>query len=129
MSFLSSLLLFIFGDIDFLLKALLTVMVMDFITGVIKAYINKNISSKKSIFGLIKKIGLLIIVSVASLLDRTLSLNNTIRNLTIYSFIFSEMVSIIENWGLMGINFPKILSSSLTELKEKVDNDDVNSKK
>lgn len=121
MSILSSILLFIFGDIDFLFKALLTVIVLDFITGIIKAYINKNISSKKCILGLIKKLGLLIIVSIASFLDRTLNLDNTIRDLTIYSFIFGEMISIIENWGLMGIKFPKILSSALEELKDKVD--------
>ena len=70
---------------------------------------------------LVKKLGLLIIVSIASFLDRTLNLDNTIRNLTIYSFIFGEMISIIENWGLMGIKFPKILSSALEELKNKAD--------
>ena len=121
MSILSSILLFIFGDIDFLFKVLFTVIILDFITGIIKAYINKNISSKKCLLGLIKKLGLLIIVSIASFLDRTLNLDNTIRDLTIYSFIFGEMISIIENWGLMGIKFPTILSSALEALKDKVD--------
>ena len=121
MSILSSILLFIFGDIDFLFKVLFTVIILDFITGIIKAYINKNISSKKCLLGLIKKLGLLIIVSIASFLDRTLNLDNTIRDLTIYSFIFGEMISIIENWGLMGIKFPTILSSALEALKDKAD--------
>ncbi len=118
MSFCTSILLFIFGNVDFIFKALLTLMVMDFITGIIKSYINKNINSKDCIKGLLKKFGLLIIVSTASILDRILNVDNTVRNLTIYSFIFSEMISIIENWALMGIKLPKAITTSLKELKD-----------
>ena len=129
MSIISSIILFVFGNIDFKFKALLTIMILDFLTGIFKSYINKNISSRICVKGLIKKFGYLIVVSLASILDRILGVEDTIRNLTIYSFIFSEMISIIENWGLMGIKFPKIIESSLKVLQDKNDTQEINIKK
>ena len=72
-------------------------MILDYMTGVIKGIIKKEISSRVELKGILKKNLYLIIVVSSTVLDKLLDLNYCIRDLAAYSFIFNEIISIIEN--------------------------------
>lgn len=115
----SSFFIYLFGGFDSLLKCLLIVLVLDYITGVLKAIYNKNLSSKESLKGIIKKVGYLLIVILATVGSRLIGDGAmTIRTLVIYFFISNEAISILENWALLGLPLPKKLYGVFTALKE-----------
>ncbi len=124
-SSIASFLLFLFGNFDFILKALLSLMLIDYITGVGRAFITKKVNSSIGGKGIIKKAIYLCVIAVAVLLDNILEVNGGLRTLIIYSFIFNEMLSILENSSAMGIKIPITLYQSL----EKINNDSDNLKK
>ena len=62
----------------------------------------------------------IILVFVALRLD--ISLGTTyIRDTVSIAFITSELISIIENAGLMGLSVPKVLSEAVDLLKNKIE--------
>ncbi|EQH20563.1 toxin secretion/phage lysis holin [Clostridioides difficile] len=63
----------LFGVWDLALIGLITLMVADYLLGIIKGYTLKELSSTKGFKGLAKKSGILIVLIVAVVLDRLLS--------------------------------------------------------
>lgn len=124
-SFLLSFLIFLFGSFDFMLKTLLSLMFIDYITGVSRAFITKKVNSSIGGKGIIKKAVYLCVVAVAVILDDLLEVNGGLRALIIYSFIFNEMLSILENSSAMGIKVPNILYKSLEKLNKDQDENDI----
>lgn len=114
---------YIFGGMDSLMAVLLILIVIDFISGFIKAWITKEFSSSKFYIGGVKKLGILLIVALATQLD-TLMVGETVvfRVASITYYIANEGFSILENWGAMGLPLPKQLKNALAKLKE--DGDD-----
>lgn len=107
------------GGADTSLKAILVVFAIDYITGVCKSIVNKNTNSKVGVKGIIKKVGYLLIIGLATILDRIMGESMAIRNLVIYFFVANEGISILENWAAMGLPLPKKLFEALEKLKEK----------
>lgn len=87
----------IIGGTDSILELLIFMIMVDFITGFIKAIKNKEISSEKIFFGGFKKITILIIVAVAYQLELGLGTNFNLREITITYYIIQELVSVIQN--------------------------------
>ena len=56
------------------------------------------------------------------ILDKMLNTNGGLRTLVITSFIFNEILSILENSSEMGIKIPKVIYNSLEKLKQKDEN-------
>lgn len=121
-SVLGTFFLFLFGDFDFLLKAILTLMLLDYITGVCKSFVKKKVNSSIGAKGIIKKVIYLCIIAVSVILDKMLNTNGGLRTLVITSFIFNEILSILENSSEMGIKIPKVIYNSLEKLKQKDEN-------
>ncbi len=111
-----------FGKLDMPFKTLLMVIVLDVITGLIKAFKNKNLDSIIGIKGILKKIGYLVIVSLSVIVDKIMGATGTIRNVVIYFFVANEGLSILENWQILGLPLPNKLYSLLRQFKEKEDN-------
>ena len=111
--------IFLLGGIDIALISLLIIIVLDYVTGILSAFYNKQLSSKIGYKGIIKKVSYFIIIMVAVLLDRLLGETNLIRTFMIYYFVANEGLSIIENVGEMGIKLPKKLLDALEQLKNK----------
>jgi len=105
------------GGLDTALKTLLVLMVLDYITGLCKAIANKEINSIIGAKGIIKKVGYLIIVVVSVLLDEVVGNTGAIRNIVIYFFVANEGISIIENWGKMGLPLPDKVLEVLEQIK------------
>lgn len=113
------------GGIDKSLIMLITIIAIDYITGICKAIIKKEVNSIIGIKGIIKKFGYLMIVALAVLLDKIIGDTSGIRILVIYFFIANEGISILENWSEMGLPLPKKIFQVLEQLKEKVGDTDV----
>lgn len=75
---------YIFGDMDSMLNILLIFMVIDFINGFIKAWALKEFDSSKFYIGGVKKLGILLIVAVATQLDQLIHIDSmALRTVTV----------------------------------------------
>lgn len=110
--------LYFLGGWDMALKTLLIIIALDYLTGVCDAIANKKINSKIGAKGIIKKVGYLIIVAVSVQLDQIVGDTGAIRNLVIYFFVANEGISILENWGSMGLPLPEKVIEVLEQLKK-----------
>lgn len=109
------------GGWDMALEILLWMIVLDYITGVFKAIFNKKLNSEVGIKGVIKKVGYLIIVAVAVMLDRIIGDTGAIRNIVIFFFVANEGISLVENWVAMGLPMPQVIIDTLEQIKQKGD--------
>ena len=106
------------GGLDMALKTLLILMVLDYITGICKSIVNKKVNSIIGLKGIIKKVGYLILVALSFLLDGVVGDTGAIRNLVVYFFVANEGISILENWGAMGLPLPSKILEVLEQLKK-----------
>ena len=108
------------------LTTLLIFMAIDFISGLIVAGVFKEskktesgaLSSKVGFKGLCKKCMVLLFVLVGSRLDIALG-TTIVKDGVCIAFIVNELISIIENAGLMGIPIPSIIKKALDLLQKK----------
>ena len=120
-SFLLTTFVFLLGEIDIALVSLLIVMTLDYITGVLSAFYNKELSSKVGFKGLLKKFLYLVIIALSVRIDNLMGSSELIRTFVIYYFVANDGLSIVENAGELGIKLPKKLIDALEQLKDKGD--------
>lgn len=119
LAFSGTTLSWLFGAWDTPIKILVAFIILDYILGVLKAVINKEVSSSVGAKGIAKKGIIFIILIVAVLLDRLLNLpSNIFRSLVAYFYIANEGISLIENCVAMGVPVPAKLKDILVQLKE-----------
>lgn len=114
-------LVYLWGGFDVAMQCLLVAIVLDYISGIIKAFILKQLSSSIGLKGILKKFGVLVVVALAVLIDRVTGESGAIRTLVIYYFVANEGLSIIENMGLAGLPIPKSIKEALNALKKQGD--------
>lgn len=107
-----------FGGYDILLKALIAFIVLDYITGVLKAIYTKTLSSETGFKGLIRKFLILIVVVVAVTIEGVLGDAIPIREITITFFLCNEGISLLENASEF-IPIPEKLKSIFIQLRDK----------
>lgn len=106
------------GGFDVAIQCLLVAIVIDYISGLIKAYNTKTLSSSIGFRGILKKVGILIIVMLAVLVDRVTINNGGVRTLVIYYFVANEGLSVLENLAEAGLPIPKTLKNALKVIKK-----------
>lgn len=106
------------GGADIMLRSLVVVMVLDYITGVLSAIYKKELSSKIGIKGIAKKLSYLGVVILACVLDNLTGNTNIIRTLVIYFFVANDGLSIVENLAEMNIKLPNKIKEVLKQLKK-----------
>ena len=111
-------LVYLWGGFDVAIQCLLIVIVLDYISGIIKAFVLKNLSSSIGFKGILKKIGVLVVVALAVLIDRVTGESGAIRTLVIYYFVANEGLSIVENLAQAGLPIPKVIKDALKTLKK-----------
>ena len=120
---------FMLGGMDGLLYALVSFMILDYITGCLVAIVKKELSSKIGFKGIAKKVLIMALVAVGHILDtHILGGSAFCRSAVIGFYIANEGISILENAGELGIPLPKKLIAVLKQLKSKDDEDDNNNK-
>lgn len=115
----------IWGELDGLLLALLIFIAADYLTGVIKAVIKKQLSSEIGFKGLLRKVLIMIVVGIANVLDVYVLKNGPIfRSGACLFYIANEGISIMENVAEMGVPFPKKLKEKLLQIEKEEDIDE-----
>ena len=109
-----------FIGIDFSIKTLLLVMIIDYAIGISLAIIGSSkhgdgkLSSKIGYKGLIKKMTILLLVGLGAIIDDYLVASGIsfeyIKDISVVAFIVNEVVSIIENSRLAGLNIPDVFT-------------------
>lgn len=110
--------LYLLGGWDVALACLIVAIILDYLSGVIKAYVTKELSSKIGFKGLIKKVGVLLIVMLSVIVDQITGSTGAIRTLVIYYFVANEGLSILENLAQAGVPIPNSIKNALKVLKD-----------
>lgn len=106
-------------------------MIIDYISGIIVAGVFKNstktstgaLESKAGWKGLCRKGMTLLFVLVAHRLDLAIGCSY-IRDAVVIGFMANELISIVENSGLMGLPLPAVITKAIDILKQKADKED-----
>lgn len=117
---------FLFGELNGILVALISVSVLDYITGVISAAVNKTLSSSAGFRGICKKLMLFTLVALANIMDTQVIGGSALRTAVIFVFIANEGLSIIENSAELGVPIPQKLKDVLAQIRDKGENDSKN---
>jgi toxin secretion/phage lysis holin len=104
-----------FGGWDTAIIALITMITIDYVTGVVAAIINKQLSSAVGFKGLAKKGCILLIVGMGATVDKLTGKPIVESALTIY-YIVNEGISILENMGRIGVPYPDWLKNVIMAL-------------
>lgn len=105
------------GDMKFL-YFLMILMMIDVVTGLAKAVKNGNLWSRKSMYGIGRKMLIFCIIIVANILDQILNLQNGLLMITVIFYIANEMLSIVENCAEMNVLVPEQIREKLKVMKE-----------
>ena len=111
---------FLFGDMEGLMVALIALIILDYISGVIAAAVEKRLSSAVGAKGIAKKIFMLLIVALANIVDiNVIGDGHVLKTVTVVFYICNECISLIENAGRIGVPVPKKLLDVLEQLRDK----------
>ena len=118
MAAVCTLISFLFGDMEGMLIALIALIILDYISGVIAAAVEKRLSSAVGAKGIAKKIFMLLIVALANIVDTSvIGDGHVLKTVTVVFYICNECISLIENAGRIGVPVPKKLLDVLEQLK------------
>ncbi|MBD8068569.1 holin family protein [Bacillus sp. PS06] len=122
---------FLLGGLDSLIKVLLALIIIDYISGLMAAAIQRTLSSRVGFKGITQKVFILALVAVAHMIDMVLGYHHFIRDATIVFYMVNEILSIIENAGRVGLPVPGFLKRAIEQLRKlgDIDSDATKSKK
>ena len=110
------------GGVDGFMYALIAFVVIDYITGLMVAVVERKISSEVGFRGIFKKVLIFIMVGIGNIIDIQLIGNGSaIRTAVIFFYISNEGISIVENTAKIGLPVPEKLLNVLEQLKSKGD--------
>ena len=106
-------------------QVLLIFFIADYITGFLDGVFGVSdktssgkLNSKIGLRGIVKKVFMLILVMVGNQCDLLLNVN-FVRDCVIFALISNELISLLENIGLMGVHYPQILNNIIDVLNNK----------
>lgn len=106
------------GGWDVALKLLVTLMVIDYVSGFLAALKHKRLNSDVMFWGGIRKGVVFGVIIIAVLADEMLNNSNPVlRTLVIYYYIAREALSVTENSALIGVPMPEKLVDVLAQLQ------------
>lgn len=107
------------GGYDGLVLALVAFVVIDYITGLMVAVIEKKLSSEVGFRGIFKKVLIFSLVGIGHIIDCYLiEKGSAVRTAVIFFYLSNEGLSIMENAAKVGLPIPEKLKSVLLDLKE-----------
>ena len=125
-------LLYYLGIVAVPIIILIVAMIIDYVTGMMSAWLNSELSSKKGIKGIVKKISYLALVAVAMIVDWLIFQGLQQINVDLHYSVFfavlvtvwliiNELISVLENLSRMGVPIPNFLKKIIDRLKNTVD--------
>jgi toxin secretion/phage lysis holin len=113
------------GGVDGFLYALIAFTVIDYITGVMCAITDKNLSSSIGFKGICRKVLIFTLVGIDNIVDvYVLGQGGVLRTAVIFFYLSNEGVSILENSAHLGLPIPEKLKEVLEQLHERGGDDD-----
>ena len=111
---------YILGGLDGFLYALIIFVVIDYITGLMAAIVERKLSSEIGFKGIFKKVLIFLLVAVGNIIDNNLiGTGGAVRTAVIFFYISNEGISIIENSTRIGLPVPEKLKDVLEQLQHK----------
>ena len=108
------------GGVDGFLHALLVFVVVDYLTGLMAAYIQKKISSEVGFRGICRKVAIFCLVGIAHILDaQVIKTGSVLRTAIVFFYLSNEGISILENITIIGLPVPQKLRDVLEQIREK----------
>lgn len=108
-----------------MLIALLAFVVIDYITGVMCAVVDKKLSSAVGFKGIFKKVLIFALVGVGHILDTmVIGTGSVLRTAVIFFYLSNEGISLIENAGHLGLPIPAKLKAVLEQLHGRSEKED-----
>lgn len=108
------------GGADGFLYALIAFVVIDYITGVMVAIADKNLSSSVGFKGICRKVLIFALVGIANVIDVcVLGQAGVLRTAVIFFYISNEGVSLLENSAHLGLPIPAKLKDVLEQLHDR----------
>lgn len=109
----------VMGGFDGFLYALIVFVVVDYLTGVMVAVLDKKLSSEVGFHGIFKKVVIFALVVVGHIVDSYVIQNGSvIRTAVIFFYLSNEGISILENASVLGLPVPQKLKDVLEQLKD-----------
>ena len=115
------------GGVDGLMIALIVFMVLDYLTGLMCAVLDKKLSSAVGFRGIFKKALILIMVGIANVVDvHVVGTGSALRGAVICFYLSNEGLSLLENAAYIGLPVPERLKEVLAQLhnRDKKEKDD-----
>ena len=113
------------GGMDGLLIALLVFVIIDYITGVMRAIAEKKLSSAIGFKGICRKVLVFAMVGVGHVLDtHVVGTGSALRSAVICFYLSNEAISLFENAAHLGLPVPDKLKTVLSQLHNKESEDD-----
>lgn len=107
---------FLWGGFPFSMQMLVYFAVIDYVTGMYSAFITHTLSSSTGFRGVLKKIFMFSICSLAYWLDLLTSAGGVLFNVVVFWYIGNEGLSILENAIESGIKVPDKLKNAIEML-------------
>lgn len=108
------------GGLDGFLYALIAFTVIDYITGIMCAIVDKNLSSAVGFKGICRKVLIFTLVGVGNIVDvYVLGEAGVLRTAVIFFYLSNEGVSLLENSAHLGLPIPKKLKDVLEQLHDR----------
>lgn len=113
------------GGWDGFLYALTAFVVVDYLTGVMAACVQKKLSSEIGFKGICKKVFIFLLVGIGNIIDaKIIGEGGVVRTAVIFFYVSNEGISIIENAAIIGLPVPQKLKDILAQLKGDDENAD-----
>ena len=108
------------GGFDGGLEALIAFMIIDYLTGIFCAVIEKNLSSSVGFKGIFQKCLIILLVGMANVIDAHIlgGSDHLLRTAVIFFYLSNEGISILENAARLGLPIPDKLKEFLTQIKK-----------
>lgn len=111
------------GGMDGFLYTLIAFVVIDYVTGLMCAIVEKNLDSETGARGIFKKVAIFLLVGIANMIDvNVIGQGAVLRTAVIFFYLSNEGISILENAGRLGLPIPAKLKAVLKQLRD--DGDD-----
>lgn len=108
------------GGMDAILHALVALVIVDYLTGLLKAWNLKEISSRIGFIGLIKKVLIFVVIAVAVEVEKVIGDSIPLREIVIMFYLANEGISFLENISVF-INFPDQIKDAFLQIRSKND--------
>ena len=108
------------GGCDGLLYALIAFIVIDYITGVMCAIVNHDLSSEIGFKGISRKVLIFLLVGIANIVDVDVIVTGSVLRAAVCFFYISNAgLSILENAAILGLPIPEQLKKVLKQIKNR----------